>query len=172
MKQTKSALRVAFEAYVSGATRAEKTYGAFNTLLVETIKAANITVDDAKGKSALKERIRTECGLSSADMVKKANDKGTKVYQPRANRFIAAFDYAWKKVHPVAKAKPTDKPATTATTAGKVAKGLSDRMAAYALVLQDCAAAKTHAALSTNEAKQLDKLLSKLKALAELGYPD
>ena len=153
----------------NASNRAESTYGVFNTMLVSIIKTANIAADDGKGKTALKERVRTECGLSSEDMKKVKNDKGVQVYKPKANRFIASWQYAWTQVHPKPKVerKPkgdgrADSKAGSKGEGSKVAAGMTQRTQAYALVLQDLANAKSHASFSSNWIKSMEKNINQL----------
>jgi len=171
-----SQYRKYWQAFLAAHNAAEKRQTGIYAKTESMMRASGIKGDDAKGRRQFNDKLRNIVGIKTFTRVTGSDGKQA----PKSaawSTFDGMLSACWRRVFP---RKPTDKKVDGKPTDKKVdgkqenkmMKGLSDRMSAYALVLQDAATAKTHAALSTNEAKQLEKLLGKLKALAELGYPD
>ena len=167
--------RKEWQAFVTASTTAAKKQTGIYAHCESILRASTIKEDDAKGRSALNAKLRDIAGIKTE---KRATVDGKQAAKnPSWNAFDSMLSTCWKKVYPKpASKKWAGKKEGDKKEAGKkesgVAKGLTTRVACYALVLQDLAAAKTHAALSASEVKQAEKLIIKLKALAELGYPD
>ncbi len=160
----------AFDATVKGG-RLSVMLGAW---VKKTILSSGIKSEDKKGRDALRAKFRAMCGLPETSYPSHMED-GKQVKDDRENRFGSMLSNAWRNAFPKAPKAPKapkGEGESKSESVGPVTKGLTKRTEAYALILQDLANAKSHAAMSTSQIKAGEKLIATLKSLSELGYPD